>query len=211
MIKPANKLPHESHVVSGEIQSLLEQLGSSDQEISLAGVLPNAAEIQTPAQLRQFLRWYENDVLVPIELPAIHRAYLHTLNNECRELLELDRSISPGQFREASERVGRIYLKRLRPLRDHRLVQRYLQAIDARKAHGWHTLVYGVTLAVYSFPIRQGLTAYANQTVNGFVQAGTRRLGLPEESEAFSVGQFDLFPQKIEALLGSGGFTPRVL
>ena len=43
-----------------------------------------------------------------------------------------------------------------RPLRDQRLVQRYLTAVEQGEAQGWHTLVYGLTLAVYSLPLRQG-------------------------------------------------------
>jgi len=53
-------------------------------------------------------------------------------------------------------RVGQSQLKRFRSLRDHRLVQRYLKAVGEGRAHGWHTLVYGITLSVYSLPLIQG-------------------------------------------------------
>jgi len=67
-------------------------------------------------------------------------------------------------FAAPSRRVGQSQLQKLRPLRDQRMVQRYLQAVDGGQANAWHTLVYGLTLAVYSLPLRQGLLGYAHQT-----------------------------------------------
>ena len=83
-------------------------------------------------------------------------------------------------FAAASRLVGHTQLQRLRPLRDQRLVQRYLAAVELNEANGWHTLVYGVTLAVYSLPLRQGLFGYAQQTTRGFIQAAARPLKLAE-------------------------------
>jgi len=53
-----------------------------------------------------------------------------------------------------------------------------LAAVDAGDARGWHTIVYGITLAVYSLPVRQGLILYARQVLDGFVRAAARPLGL---------------------------------
>ncbi len=39
------------------------------------------------------------------------------------------------------------------------------------QAHGWHTLVYGIMLAVYSWPLRQGLMHYARETMGGLALA----------------------------------------
>jgi urease accessory protein UreF len=83
-------------------------------------------------------------------------------------------------FARASRRVGQAQLKRLRPLRDQRLLQRYLRAVDETLAHGWHTLVYGVTLSVYSLPVIQGLNSYEKQTLLGFMHAVSRTLRLSE-------------------------------
>ncbi len=58
--------------------------------------------------------------------------------------------------------------------------KRYLAAVESGEAHGWHTLVYGLTLAVYSLPLRQGLLGYAQQTTRGFIQAAARSLELSE-------------------------------
>src|SRR5206468_8969099 len=93
----------------------------------------------------------------------------------------LSREHALQQFAEASRRVGQYQLQKLRPLRDQRLVQRYLLAVDSGQAHGWHTLVYGVTLAIYSLPLRQGLLGYAHQAMRGFIYSAARALGLSEK------------------------------
>jgi urease accessory protein UreF len=59
-------------------------------------------------------------------------------------------------------------------------VQRYLSAVESGQAHGWHTLVYGMTLVLYSLPLRQGLLGYAHQTTRGFIHAAARGLQLKE-------------------------------
>ena len=73
----------------------------------------------------------------------------------------------------ASRKIGAVQLQRLKPLRDERTVQRYLSAVESGRADGWHTLVYGLTLAVYSFPLRQGLLHYARETISGLALAAT--------------------------------------
>jgi hypothetical protein len=52
--------------------------------------------------------------------------------------------------------------------------------VDEGRAHAWHTLVYGLTLSVYSLPLRQGLISYAAQTTRGFMQIGVAGLGYRE-------------------------------
>jgi urease accessory protein UreF len=56
------------------------------------------------------------------------------------------------------------------------VVRRYLQAVEEGRAQAWHTLVYGLTLAIYSLPLRQGLLNYARQTLRGFIQAAAKPL-----------------------------------
>ena len=87
-------------------------------------------------------------------------------------------------FAGASRRVGQGQLQKLRPLRDQRFVQRYLAAVDAGEAQGWHTLVFGLTLAVYSLPLRQGLFSYAHQATRGFLYAAADTLILTESRGA---------------------------
>ncbi len=59
-------------------------------------------------------------------------------------------------------------------------MQRYLLAIESQKARGWHTLVYGVSLAMFSLPLRQGLQNYIEKTVQGFIYSSAKSLRLSE-------------------------------
>ncbi|MEO6034653.1 MAG: urease accessory UreF family protein [Verrucomicrobiota bacterium] len=170
----------------GDFHPLLEQLGSPGG-LELAGAV-NASlrldHVVNLAGLKQFLQNYRAQILDPVELPLICRAYVHASKNEFSELISLDQSFAGETrvepFASASKRIGRAQLKRLRPLRDQRGLQRYIRAVDAGHAHAWHTLVYGVTLASFSFPLRQGLLNYAEQVLNGFVIAAGQNLGLSE-------------------------------
>jgi urease accessory protein UreF len=139
-------------------------------------------QVRDLPSLRGFLQRYQARVLAPLELPAIHGAFVHASRFEVRELIALDRRLAnePGlrEFAAASRAAGCSRLWRLRPLRDQRLVSRYWQAIELGQAHGWHTVVYGVVLAVFSIPLRQGLLNYGWQTLDGFVRAAARPLKL---------------------------------
>ncbi len=138
--------------------------------------------IVTLPDLRNFLLHYRDLILKPLELPAIYRAYGHARRHEVRELVAFDQELAAEPvFRSlasASRLVGQRQLLRLRPLRDDRTVQRYLAAVDAGAAQGWHTLAYGLTLAVYSLPLRQGLLGYAGQTTHSFIQSAGQKLAL---------------------------------
>jgi hypothetical protein len=98
--------------------------------------------------------------------------------------------------------VGRAQLQRLRPLRDQRIVQRYLHAVDYGLASGWHTLVYGLTLAVYSLPLRQGLLGYAHQATRGYIYMAAEKFDISEHDcrEIFDECGSG-FPEIIESLL----------
>lgn len=192
----------------GDWHPLAEQLGSTDGLVELASVasLLRLPPVRDAGSLQRFLRDYQRRILFPIEFPAIHASYGHTGRCELRELVELDQSLAHQpvlqRFAGASCRVGKAQLQKLRPLRDHRMVQRYLQAVNSAVAHGWHTLVYGLSLEVYSLPLRQGLLGYAWQTTRGFIYAAARPLRLSEHDcrELYD----DLgaeFPGAVESLL----------
>jgi urease accessory protein UreF len=144
----------------GEWHPLVEQLGSSEGllPLSQASAALRVPGISHRSSLVAFLESYKARVLIPHELPAILRAYLHATRQETRELIAFDRSLSAEEelapFARASQRVGQFQLKKLRPLRDHRPLQRYLRAVETEQASGWHTLVYGLTLSIYSLPVR---------------------------------------------------------
>lgn len=192
----------------GDWHPLAEQLGSTDGLLTLASV---SSELRLPpvhdgVSLERALREYLSQILLPLELPAIQAAHGHTSRNELRELINLDQELR-GQpilqtFAGASRRVGQAQLQKLRPLRDQRIVRRYSHAVDIGLAHGWHTLVYGMTMQIYSLALRQGLLGYAHQTTRGFIYSAARMLQLSERQcrdlfEALCVG----LPEAVDELL----------
>ena len=184
--QPEPQLAYDPAEWLGDAHPLVEQLGSADGLASLhalAEALRSRPVASLPA-LREFLVAYYERILLPHELPAIQNAFTHAGRNEVRELIALDQQLARepmlADWAAASRRVGQAQLQKLRPLRDERGVQRYLAAVETHEAHGWHTLVYGLTLAVYSLPLRPGLLGYAHQTMRGFIQAASRSLPLTE-------------------------------
>jgi len=174
----------------GDSHPLLEQLGSPG-ELAVTSTLSGALEfsrVRDLPSLRAFLDHYHAQVLRPVELPAIVSAYQHAARGEARELVALDQQLAQKtiirDFAVASCRVGQRQLSKLRPMRDQRVVQRYLAAIEAGDARGWHTLVYGVSLAMFSVPLRQGLQNYIEQTARGFIERAARPLRLSETHAA---------------------------
>jgi urease accessory protein UreF len=170
----------------GDWHPLAEQLGSADGLLALSSV---SSELRLPpvhdhSSLERALREYRAQILLPLELPAIQAAHGHAARNELRELIALDQELQGEpilrRFAAPSRRVGHGQLQKLRPLQDQRFVRRYLHAVDIGLAHGWHTLVYGMTLEIYSLALRQGLLGYAHQTTRGFIYAAARMLHLSE-------------------------------
>ncbi len=193
----------------GDAHPLVQQLGTADGLTSLDALADSlrARPVASRPALRGFLALYREHLLLPHELPAIQTAFDHVCRNELRELIAFDQRLAgePAlrKFSNASQRVGRDQLQKLRPLRDERLVQRYLAAVENREACGWHTLVYGLTLAVYSLPLRQGLLGYAHQTVRGFIHAAARPLKLTEaECQALFEELCAPLPAAMALLLG---------
>jgi urease accessory protein UreF len=163
--------------------------------------------VDSVSSLVTFLETYQSQILIPHELPAIQRAYRHASRNETRELVAFDQELANEPalklFASASRRVGQAQLKRLRPLRDHRLLQRYLRTMDDGVANAWHTLVYGLTLSVYSLPVLQGLTSYEKQTLLGFMHAVSRTLRLSEADCRNLLDQLSpSLPNATEPILG---------
>jgi len=192
----------------GDWHPLSEQLGSADGLATLGSVssLLRLEPVRTLSSLRIFLHEYQQQILLPLELPAIQAAFGHAQRNELRELIALDQQLVEttvlDSFAEASRRVGQSQLQKLRPLRDQRIVQRYLHAVDTGLAHGWHTLVYGLTLEIYSLALRPGLLGYAHQTTRGFIYSAARLLELSEKQcrELFDELSSSL-PEAVELML----------
>lgn len=180
----------------GDAHPLVAQLGTADGLASLHALAESLATrpITNLTALREFLRAYHERILLPHELPAIRTAFHHSSRNEVRELIAFDQQLATepalGGFAAASRRIGQEQLQKLRPLRDERMVQRYLAAVTGGQAHGWHTLVYGMTLVLYSLPLRQGLLGYAHQTTRGFIHAAARARGWKESDCAALFEEF---------------------
>jgi urease accessory protein UreF len=186
MVKQTTLALNDAAEWLGDWHPLAEQLGSADGLLTLGLV---STELRLPPvhdarSLERALREYQLQILLPLELPSIQTARGHASRNELRELVSLDQELSRDprlhRFAPASRRVGQAQLQKLRPLRDQRMVKRYLHAVDIGLAHGWHTLVYGLTLEIYSLPLRQGLLGYAHQVTRGFIYSAARTLELSE-------------------------------
>jgi urease accessory protein UreF len=206
----------ESTELLGDMHPLVQQLGSAEGLVALSTASHSLQlkNVDSVASLLQFLEAYQSHILIPHELPAIQRAFRHASRNETRELVAFDVSIASEPllrpFAAASRRVGQAQLKRLRPLRDQRLVQRYLKAVETDAANGWHTLVYGLTLSLYSLPVLQGLASYEKQTLLGFMHAVARSLRLSELDCQNLLAQLTpSLPRPMEPILGEDDETPR--
>ena len=206
MLKQANP---ESTELLGDLHPLVHQLGSAGDLVTLSTASHSLrlAHVDSVPKLLEFLAAYQSQILIPFELPAIHRAHRHACRNETRELIAYDQELAAEPFLKpfatASRRVGQAQIKRLRPLRDVRVVQRYLHAVEIGAAHGWHTLVYGVTLGVYSLPVLQGVLSYERQTLLGFMHAVSRSLRLSEQDCRNLLEELSpSLPESSEAILG---------
>src|SRR5271170_4653367 len=119
MQQPLKKTAESEADLLGDLTPLLDQIGSPAGMAALAAAWspPDAAAIVSPAALRSFLTEYHNQVLVPVELPAIQRAFFHTGKNELRELVAFDRSLADSGalkgFAAASQAIGLSQLRRL--------------------------------------------------------------------------------------------------
>jgi len=208
MQQPEIKSYESASALLGDLHPLLDQLGSAEGLISLSEAvgLLRVPEVRNVETLVTFLNAYKRELLLAVELPCIQKAHDHACANQTRELIALDRSIGKlavaPEFASASRRIGRWQLRRLRPLRYERVAQRYLAAVEETRANGWHTLVFGVTLALYSVPVRQALLNYAQYTMRGFIYGAASALALSETTCRELVESFSQdIPARLETLL----------
>lgn len=165
-------------LLEGDASLLLRQIVADEALPELGGAASafQGREIKSIDDLRRHAVAYQTEILHPIEFPAVIRAWRFASQCGARELSLLDRELSNQPslqaFAAASQRVGRIHLKRLKPLRDQRVIQRYLAAIERGECQGWHMIVYGLILSVYSIPLRQGLIHYGCASLRGLLGAG---------------------------------------
>ena len=194
--------------IQGDPRELLTNLGASEALPGISAVVAGSGcrRVHDLGSLDDFLRHYITDILIPLELPAVLSAWQFTEENHVRELIELDRELLQQDrlkpFRESSCAVGRRQLAKLRPLRDHRVIQRYWTAMDGGQAAAWHTLVFGIVTSVYSIPLRQGLVQLAQQTLAGFSMAAAtdHQLPLPDCRDLLQ-GHLERLPEAINGLI----------
>lgn len=179
---------------------LSSKLGEPDALEDLASELWREGEpLNGAAPTDSWLRFYFERVMAPLEFPFIQRAAELARGGQARELVALDRELSglwpANATREASRRAGLKQLRRLRPLADLRVLSKYREAVQSGKAHGWHVVVYGLVLAIYSIPTRQGLSHYAEKTL-----AAMTRGNSPDSpsNEEFQVEMLQKLPRLIE-------------
>lgn len=175
--------------MTGDPRILTSRLGSPalvNADTAL-GCVPTGGLPTTPETLRTFLEQYRDDVLSPKELPTMLRAQDLAFSGKARELVALDQewgmTAATLRFAEASVAVGRRQLGRLRPMQDMRVIQKYAHAVESGAAQGWHVIVYGIALAVFSVPTRSGLLHYAQQTLGGFLDSAPTSHRLTEGSK----------------------------
>ncbi len=211
--------PRSSERLAGDAREFARRLGSPLDPAGLACILATSglpAVVDVPS-LRVFLSTYVTSILIPEELPMVCRGFGHASRGETRELIELDRNHAPtglpGAMLEASQMVGRAHLGRMRPLRGERRVQRYWKAVQRGDAHAWHTVVYGLVLAVYGLPLRQGLLHFGCQTIRGFLNSTCERLVIePPQLHALEQElETPLAPAMDRLLAGSQGPNLRAL
>ncbi|MCI0536835.1 MAG: hypothetical protein L0Z50_16580 [Verrucomicrobiales bacterium] len=217
MLEKSKIAARSANEVTGQFSGLAEKLGSANlTELTLAegGLALN--HVRNLPELRRFLQTYSAQVLVNCELRTIHRAYRHSARCEARELIALDASLQEEpllrDLAQASQHVGRSQLKRLRPLRDQRVVQRYLAAVESGEAKAWHTVVFGLVLALFSLPLRQGLLHYATQTLNGFIRSAAVRLKLRESDCAALLTEVSQpLPKAVDKIVKNGSAPLRLI
>src|SRR5438874_1765564 len=96
MLKPAQFARDESAEWLGDLHPLMEQLGSLEGLVTLGAVSAalRVPLVDSPAALHSFLQHYQSQVLLPIELASLHRAYEHASRNELSELVALDQRLT---------------------------------------------------------------------------------------------------------------------
>jgi len=193
----------------GDVRAQAAQMGAGGR--SLLPAAATLAAVGTVPALREFAARYVRETLAASEWPVILQAWQLAREGKARELIALDqewtRRNAAAAFAEASFRVGRRQLGQLRPLRHERVVLRYLAALEAGEARGWHPVVYGVTLAVFNLPLRQGLVNFGAQTLGGFVDATEQAHRLPAaECQALLEEATAQMPALLPALPGATAF-----
>ena len=115
----------------GDLNPIASDDGTSISLVDPAAVSQwiGGSDLTSPEELESFLQRYHEHIFAAVEAPTIINAHSCAEQGHIREFLEMDRVLSANSlvkpFTQASCRVGRWQLRRLRPLRDHRMVKQY--------------------------------------------------------------------------------------
>lgn len=198
--------PPSTAGLSGEYHALAQQLATPDTT-ALASWPPSLSAVNSVDSLQRFVIHHATETLSAQEWPVILQAWQLAREGKPRELIALDgdwgRRVGQADFAGASFRVGRRQLSKLRGLRHERVIQKYLAAIESGDARGWHPIVYGVVLAVYHLPLRQGLMNFGIQTLASLITAAEKAHRLPNrECRQLLDATCALLPARLPALTG---------
>ena len=137
-------------------------------------VLPEPLPVlAVPTDPRPWLESHRDGLVIALDWPVIIEAAEAARLGKHRDLVALDQDYPvrrAGPWAEASFRVGRRQLSRLRAAKDLRAVQRYLDAVDAGSARAWNPIVFGVALSAFHLPYRQGLLHYGSTLLRGLAE-----------------------------------------
>jgi hypothetical protein len=150
-------------------------------------------------------------LIVAADWPVILRAAELARLGRHRDLVALDADYAravPPALAEASRHVGRRQLSRLRALRDQRVVQRYLDAVERGQARGWNPVVYGVVLAVFGIPPRQGLLHYAVAILRAHARGFPPAPAAPDAFEDWIAPVEAPLPAALNRLLAPAALLP---
>jgi len=169
------------HPYEAQLDALEDVLGAD----LVAGAL-GMGPLTSADELAVALEHYRTTLLEPIELPTLTKARRLASRGRTKELIALDQNFLGNHpewlpLSTGSTRFGRDYLSRLRPLRDERVVQRMLEAVQTGKSPGHHHIVFGLTMAVYSIPARQGLADYAQGALEALISSAAGKLNLTQD------------------------------
>ena len=173
---------------------------------AIAGAL-GTARVGTVLELSVLLERYRVTLLEPIELHTVAAAHRHAVRGEVLELIALDEALAGThpewlQLAPASQRFGTDHLKRLQPLRDERVVQRFLDATRKDRAPANHPVVFGLTMAVFSIAPRQGLGDYAQSALEAVVATAAGKLKLTQEDRQDLIDRSQArLPEAIERMV----------
>ena len=180
-----------------DLSALCCRLGDDDSSSMFPSSI-KLEQVKDPESFLVFIHQYVERMLVPVELPAIVSASTLCSQNGLRELLDLDARLGKEPFMkvfaESSRTLGRNQLRKLRGLHDVRILARYRHAVLDGKAFGWHLLVYGMVLHMFSIPLRQGLAKYQTQVLTGFGNAACQSLQWTESEWLDVKRQLESFP-----------------